>query len=319
MKQALGICLAGALAAILEISPLLGASPSSTPSPFPGKATPGVTITPVPDDRVSATGEVEARSNHSFLPPLGHFARDSILRPKTPFEMVPGKDPNGWSFSLEPYAWAMGLDGEVDVRGLPAVDVNLSAKKLLQNLDWAIFGRGEIRKGRWGILGDGFYAELSGSGDMRGALYKSASLNVQQGLASLALTALLMTGAASWISMRERATTILASAWTQASTHPGFSKSVTTSRSASPTRLAPGCRAQWMQRCRTCERNLPRRLPSCSRMFGQQKTSCKRMFRLRKAPCRRMFAPRKRSWERMFATELPQVWNLISGPDCAEI
>ena len=186
MKQALGICLAGALAAILEISPLLGASPSPTPSPSPGKAAP-VTIMPVQDDHVSATGEVEAPSNHSFLSPLGDFARDSILWPKSPFEMVPGKDPNGWSFSLEPYAWAMGLDGEVDVGRLPPISVNVDTKKLLQHLDWGIFGRGEIRKGRWGILGDGFYAELSGSGDLGSVLYKSASFNVQQGLASLAL------------------------------------------------------------------------------------------------------------------------------------
>ena len=90
--------------------------------------------------------------------------RDSILRPKAPFELVPGKDPNGWSFMLEPYGWAMGLDGDVDVKGLPAVNIDIDAKKLLQHLDWGIFARGEIRKGRWGLLGDGFYAKLSGVG-----------------------------------------------------------------------------------------------------------------------------------------------------------
>ena len=67
------------------------------------------------------------------------------------------------------------------------MNVNVDAKKLLQSLDWAIFARGEIRKGRWGLLGDGFYAELSGSGNLGGVLYKSGSLTVQQGLASLAL------------------------------------------------------------------------------------------------------------------------------------
>ena len=106
---------------------------------------------------------------------------------KTPFELVPGKDPNAWGFVLEPYGWAMGLDGDVDVRRLPTMNVNVDAKKILQSLDWAIFARGEIRKGRWGLLGDGFYAELSGSGNLGGRLYESASLNVQQGLASLAL------------------------------------------------------------------------------------------------------------------------------------
>ena len=104
-----------------------------------------------------------------------------------PFELVPGKDPNGWTFMLEPYGWAMGLDGDVDVKGLPSMNIDVGSITLLQHLDWAIFARGEVRKGRWGLLGDGFYAELSGSGDLGGVLYKSANLEVQQGLASLAL------------------------------------------------------------------------------------------------------------------------------------
>ena len=66
--------------------------------------------------------------------------------------MVPGKDPNGWSFSLEPYAWAMGLDGEVGVHGLPAMDVNLSAN-LLQNLDWAILGGAKSQRALGGFSG----------------------------------------------------------------------------------------------------------------------------------------------------------------------
>ena len=47
--------------------------------------------------------------------------------------------------------------------------------------------REEVRKGRWGILGDGFFAQLSGSGEPSGPLYDSANVTVQQGLASLAL------------------------------------------------------------------------------------------------------------------------------------
>jgi hypothetical protein len=50
-----------------------------------------------------------------------------------------------------------------------------------------IFAKGEIRKGRWGLLGDGFFAQLSASGDPPGPLYESANLTIKQGLASLAL------------------------------------------------------------------------------------------------------------------------------------
>jgi hypothetical protein len=81
----------------------------------------------------------------------------------------------------------MGLDGNVGVKGLPTLNAAVSAITLLQHLDWAVFARGEVRKGRWGLLGDGFYAELSGSGDLSGVLYKSANLEVQQGLAPVAL------------------------------------------------------------------------------------------------------------------------------------
>ena len=50
------------------------------------------------------------------------------------------------------------------MKGLPPTHVDFSAKTLLQHLDWDVFAKGEIRKGRWGILGDGFSAELSSSG-----------------------------------------------------------------------------------------------------------------------------------------------------------
>jgi hypothetical protein len=170
------------LAALAGISPLKAASPA--PAPSPAQTQPATASSKDP----AAPEDVESQSRKGlFLAPVWDFARDSILRPKTPFELVPGKDPNGWSFMLEPYGWAMGLDGDVDVKGLPAVNIDIDAKKILQHLDWGIFARGEIRKGRWGLLGDGFYAKLSGVGDLGGVLYSSGSLTVKQGLAQLAL------------------------------------------------------------------------------------------------------------------------------------
>lgn len=126
-------------------------------------------------------------STHSFLEPVGDFVNDSIIRPTAPFELVPGKNPNDWGFVIEPYLWAMGISGTTGVGGLPALNVHSSARNLIQSLDWGIMGRGEIRKGRWGILGDGYYAALSGSADLGGVLYKDASVQIQQGLASLSL------------------------------------------------------------------------------------------------------------------------------------
>jgi hypothetical protein len=47
--------------------------------------------------------------------------------------------------------------------------------------------KGEVRKGKWGILGDGFFAQLSASGDTPGPLYNNANIKLQQGMAQLAL------------------------------------------------------------------------------------------------------------------------------------
>ena len=142
---------------------------------------------PVPSTEVAGQNVAVPPAKHSFFDSVENFGRDSILHPVAPFELVPGKDPNSWGFVVEPYLWAMGLDGKTGVGGLPAMSVNSSAKNILQHLDWAIMGQGEIRKGRWGVLGDGYYAALSGSGDLGGVLYKSGTLQMQQGLALLSI------------------------------------------------------------------------------------------------------------------------------------
>lgn len=130
----------------------------------------------------------EPPPRHSFLDPVSDFIRDDILHPVHPFEWIPGKSANDWSFSLEPYVWAMGVSGTSGVNGMAAIDIGVNAKKLLQQLNWAVMAQGEVRKGRWGLLADGLYAELSGSGEIIGSkLYDSGGLEVQQGMASLAL------------------------------------------------------------------------------------------------------------------------------------
>ena len=150
---------------------LIAASPSPTPAPE------------VPGKNVAAP----AQPKHSFLDAIEEFKWDSVIKPTAPFELVPGKDPNDWQFVIEPYVWAMGIEGKTGVGSLPAMDVNVDAIKVLKHLDWAIFSKGEIRKGRWGILADGYYAALSGSGELGSVLYKNGTLQMQQGLASLSL------------------------------------------------------------------------------------------------------------------------------------
>ncbi|MFV0415516.1 MAG: hypothetical protein ACK5NG_04035 [Chthoniobacterales bacterium] len=94
---------------------------------------------------------------------------------------------NGWSFTLEPYLWGIGLSGDIGVKGIRPIDVDFSPKSVLHHLDWGLMARGEVRKGRWGLLGDGLFAKLSADGNPPAPLYRDASLKVYQGMASLAV------------------------------------------------------------------------------------------------------------------------------------
>ncbi|MFY8215961.1 MAG: hypothetical protein ACOVMP_05100 [Chthoniobacterales bacterium] len=131
--------------------------------------------------------EAANQKPYSFLDPIGDFTQDSILQPKTPFELVPGKDPNGWGFVFEPYVWALGLNGDIGVKGFPAAHIDYSNRTIIQHLDWGIFLRGEIRKGRWGVLADGYYAALSSSANPSNRIYDNLNIGVQQSIVSLAL------------------------------------------------------------------------------------------------------------------------------------
>ncbi len=145
-------------------------------------------LSPLPEANAGEKNSLaETPPPHSFLDPIKDFARDSILHPKTPFEMVPGKDPNSWGFSIEPYLWLMGINGTSAIGTLPAVDISANSQKVLQQLEWGVMSMAELRKGRWGILADGYYAALSGEGDLGGYFYQSGNLEMQQALASLSL------------------------------------------------------------------------------------------------------------------------------------
>ena len=77
-------------------------------------------------------------------------------------ESVPQPSPDpGWEVSISPYFFLASLDGTVGVVGQRA-EVNASFRDLFRNLDFAIMGQVEARKGNWSILGDAMYMSLSG-------------------------------------------------------------------------------------------------------------------------------------------------------------
>ena len=124
------------------------------------------------------------------------WLQNSVVRPVQPFELVPGKDPNGWGFMIEPYGWNPGLYGQIGLKELPVATVNQSPIDILKTLDWGLFVRGEVRKGRWGMLGDGFFSQFSTSsdpGEKLNDIYRDISSKSQQSMVSLAVSYRLLT------------------------------------------------------------------------------------------------------------------------------
>jgi hypothetical protein len=69
---------------------------------------------------------------------------------------------SGWSFALSPYLWAPGIKASVGT-AWGSVEVDKSTSDVLSSLDLAFMAAFEARKGRWGLIADIFYADLSGS------------------------------------------------------------------------------------------------------------------------------------------------------------
>ena len=69
---------------------------------------------------------------------------------------------SGWSFAVSPYAWVPGITVAVDT-AWGTVEVDKSSSDVLSKLDVAFMGAFEARNGRWGLIADLFYADLSQS------------------------------------------------------------------------------------------------------------------------------------------------------------
>jgi hypothetical protein len=72
-----------------------------------------------------------------------------------------GGAPQRWTVEITPYLWAAGLDGNTAADGASSeIDTDYGFFSL-DNLDFALGTSLEARKGRWGMLYDAMYVELS--------------------------------------------------------------------------------------------------------------------------------------------------------------
>lgn len=74
------------------------------------------------------------------------------------------KDPSGWTFTVAPYSWLAGLEGNVGAGGV-TTHVDADIGDILSNFDIAAMGVAEARYERFGLFTDLVYVRLSASGD----------------------------------------------------------------------------------------------------------------------------------------------------------
>lgn len=70
-------------------------------------------------------------------------------------------DPDGWQFSISPYFWMAGIDGDSQVFGLGEVNVSQDFGDILSDLNFSAMLAGEARYGRYSIFTDMSYVRLT--------------------------------------------------------------------------------------------------------------------------------------------------------------
>jgi hypothetical protein len=71
-----------------------------------------------------------------------------------------GADSDEWQFTVIPYLWMAGLDGDITVKGVTS-SVDVSFGDILDNLDLAAQAHIEAKKGKWAFFLDPTYIKMS--------------------------------------------------------------------------------------------------------------------------------------------------------------
>ena len=87
----------------------------------------------------------------------------------------------GWEFTLAPYVWFAGIDGDVTVKGTTS-EVDADFGDISDSLDAAALGYFEVRNGKWGAYTDVVYLDASRNG-------KVGAANIEVGATSTILEA----------------------------------------------------------------------------------------------------------------------------------
>jgi hypothetical protein len=93
-----------------------------------------------------------------------------------------------WDFRVTPYGWLTGLDGTTGAGGI-TTDVDAPFfTDILDNIKMAAALQFEARRDKWGVIVDGFYADLGADGSPPGPIYQSISVDLRQFIGQAEIT-----------------------------------------------------------------------------------------------------------------------------------
>lgn len=75
-------------------------------------------------------------------------------------DIAPQSALNEWRFTLAPYAWATGINGDVGLFGRDPLEIDVPFADILEVLDVAGMGVAEAHNGSWGLFADIDYVKL---------------------------------------------------------------------------------------------------------------------------------------------------------------
>lgn len=90
----------------------------------------------------------------------------------------------GWTYAATLYAWLPAMANQIDTP-LGTVDTDKSSSDAIADLDFAFMGSFEARKGKWGLIGDLIYSDISlEQSTPFGLLYSDATVDTKTSMFS---------------------------------------------------------------------------------------------------------------------------------------
>lgn len=83
------------------------------------------------------------------------------MMPAAAADLAPLPETGEWRFTIAPYAWGVGLSGDVGLFGRGPVEIDIPFSDIIQNLNIAAMAAGEAHNGTWGVFFDVNYTSLS--------------------------------------------------------------------------------------------------------------------------------------------------------------